>query len=51
MDGLEKIKADPEDKEEITRILAGIENYKKKGEILSEAYALLRYNLEYLMKK
>lgn len=50
-EGLEKIKSAPGNKELINDFLAKLDDYKKRKQILSEAYALLKYNLEYLLSK
>ena len=50
-EGLSKIKADPGNKERINEFLSKLDGYYGKKQILSEAYALLKYNLEYLLSK
>lgn len=49
--GLEEIKKNINNKEMINSFISRIEGYYKEEKILSEAYALLKYNLEYLMSK
>ena len=49
--GLDTIKNNPYDKEHINKFLAKLEEYYSKNMILSEAYVLLKYNLQYLLSK
>jgi hypothetical protein len=50
-EGLLAIKSNPGDKDRIKEFIAELDEYYKKHQILSEAYALLKYNLEYLLSK
>jgi len=48
---LQKIKSNPGNKVQIKELIDSIEEYSKKEAMLSEAYSLLKYNLEYLLKE
>jgi len=48
---LQKIKTDLGNKQQIKELIDSIETYYNKEAMLSEAYTLLKYNLEYLLNK
>lgn len=50
-EGLTAIKSDSGNKELINEFLSKLDGYYGKKQILSEAYALLKYNLEYMLAK
>jgi uncharacterized FlaG/YvyC family protein len=49
--GLANIKNSPNNKDQVRLFITALEGYYKANQILSEAYVLLKYNLQYLLLK